>query len=209
MSECVILPVPALQDNYAYLLHDAASGEAAVIDPTVAEPVLAALAQRKWKATQILNTHHHGDHVGGNLELKQRLGCRVIGSSVDAARIPGLDVEVKDNDTATIGTIAVTVLQIPGHTRGHLAFWLREHDAVFTGDTLFTLGCGRVFEGTPHEMWESLCRLRELPGKTRVYCGHEYTQKNARFALTIDPDNAQLRARAKRTDTLRAAGKAL
>ncbi len=207
MSALTILQVPVLSDNYAYVVHDEDRGATAVIDPSEAKPVLAVLRQRGWTVTHVFNTHHHHDHVGGNLELARATGCAIVGSRVDAERIPGLGMPVGDGDTCSVGRMRFTMLHIPGHTRGHLALWLQETQAVFTGDTLFTLGCGRVFEGTPEQMWASLCRLRGLPESTRVYCGHEYTQKNAAFALTIEPRNEALRARADRTNALRAKGK--
>lgn len=206
MSDLTILVIPVLSDNYAYVVHDEDSGATAVIDPSEAKPVLAVLQQRGWTLTHVFNTHHHHDHVGGNLELQHATGCTIVGSAIDAERIPGLGIQVGDGDTYPVGCLGFTILHIPGHTRGHLALWLQDHQAVFTGDTLFTLGCGRVFEGTPEQMWASLCRLRELPESTRVYCGHEYTQKNAAFALTIEPRNEALRARADQTNTLRANG---
>ncbi len=207
MSTLTILAIPVLSDNYAYVVHDEDSGATAVIDPSEAKPVLAALQQRGWTVTHVFNTHHHHDHVGGNMDLKRATGATIVGSRVDAERIPGLGTQVGDGDTYPVGPMRFTILHIPGHTRGHLALWLQDDHAVFTGDTLFTLGCGRVFEGTPEQMWTSLCRLRGLPESTRVYCGHEYTQKNAAFALTIEPRNAELLARFERTNALRADGK--
>lgn len=207
MSALTILTIPVLLDNYAYAIHDEESGATAVIDPSQAKPVLAALQERKWAVTHIFNTHHHHDHVGGNMDLKRATGCTIVGSRIDAERVPGLGAQVDDGDTYSVGCMRFTILHIPGHTRGHLALWLRDDQAVFTGDTLFTLGCGRIFEGTPEQMWTSLCRLRDLPESTRVYCGHEYTQKNAVFALTIEPNNEDLLARANRTNALRANGK--
>jgi hydroxyacylglutathione hydrolase len=206
MSKLEIHQIPVLQDNYVYLAHDAAGGATAVVDPAVAAPVLEALDEKGWRLTHILNTHHHGDHVGGNMEIKARTGCTIVGPGPDAARIPGIDVEVGDGDSFTLGEAQAQVFFVPGHTRGHIAYWFPESAALFCGDTLFALGCGRLFEGTPEQMWSSLSRLRELPAETRVYCAHEYTQANARFALSVEPGNPELQARADDIDRLRAQG---
>jgi len=199
--------VPCLKDNYAYLLHDAASGETAAVDPSEADPVMKAAAARGWRLTHILNTHHHWDHTGGNLALKEATGAIIVGPAPDRDRIPGIDVALDEDDCFRLGDRAALVLFIPGHTRGHIAFHFADDQAVFCGDTLFALGCGRMFEGTAPQMWSSLCKLRALPGPTRVYCGHEYTQANARFALTVDRDNPDLAARALAVDATRAAGR--
>ncbi len=198
--------VPALSDNYVYLAHDAAGGATAVIDPAEAAPVMAALERRDWQLTHILNTHHHFDHIGGNAELVERYGATLVGPRADSARIPGLDVEVGDGDSYTVGGQTARVFDVPGHTSGHIAFWFEDSRALFCGDTLFALGCGRMFEGTPEQFWSSLAKLRALPDDTRIYCGHEYTQSNARFALSVDPDNPALQAAARRIDSLRARG---
>ena len=197
--------IPALADNYIYLLRDPTEGACAVVDPAVAGPVLDTLNDLGWVLTHILNTHHHGDHVGGNLEIKAVTDCTIVGPKAEAARIPGIDVEVGEGDRFSLGTAGGRVFDVPGHTRGHIAYWFPESRALFCGDTLFALGCGRLFEGTPAQMWDSLAKLRDLPGDTRVYCAHEYTQANARFALTVEPENAALRARAGEVDRLRAA----
>jgi hydroxyacylglutathione hydrolase len=206
MSELVIRQIPVLRDNYVYLLRDEASGATGVVDPSVAEPVLAVLAETGWRLTHILNTHHHPDHTGGNLEIKRATGAIVVGPRADRDRIPGIDVAVADGERYALGTEAAEVFDVPGHTRGHIAYWFKDSHALFCGDTLFLMGCGRLFEGTPEQMWRSLSKLRRLPGETRVYCGHEYTQANARFALTVEPQNAALVARARRVDALRAEG---
>ncbi|MEQ8250839.1 MAG: hydroxyacylglutathione hydrolase [Oceanibaculum nanhaiense] len=206
MAQLTIHQIPVLSDNYVYLVHAAATGETAVVDPAVAPPVLAALEQKGWRLTHILNTHHHADHTGGNLALKQATGCTIVGPRADAARIPGIDVEVGEGDRYRFGGEEALVFDVPGHTRGHIAYHFADSKALFCGDTLFALGCGRLFEGTPAQMWASLGKFRTLPADTLVYCAHEYTQSNARFALTVDPQNANLKARAAEIDRLRAAG---
>ncbi len=198
--------VPLLIDNYGYLLHDTASKESAVVDPSQAAPVLAAAKARGWRLNYVLNTHHHPDHSGGNLGLKQETGCRVVGPAPDRDRIPGIDIALDEGGRFRLGDDEAEILFIPGHTRGHIAFHFRGAKAVFCGDTLFSLGCGRMFEGNPPMMWASLEKLRRLPGDTRVFCGHEYTAANARFAVSIDPENAALRRREREVAKLRAAG---
>lgn len=191
-----ILQIPVLRDNYIYVIHEPRSRATAAIDPAVAEPVLSLLEEKGWKLTHVLNTHHHGDHVGGNIELKRQTGCVVVGMERDKGRIPGIDVEVAEGDRITLGATEARVLAVPGHTSGHIAFWFDEDEALFCGDTLFGLGCGRIFEGSARQMWQSLEKLKSLPPATRIYCAHEYTQANARFAVTVDPENQTLRARA-------------
>jgi hydroxyacylglutathione hydrolase len=208
MAALAIELVPLLKDNYAYLLHDRGSGATAIVDPSEAAPVLAVAKARGWRLTHILNTHHHWDHSGGNLKIKEATGCTIVGPKPDQDRIPGIDVALDDGDRFALGGAIAEVLFIPGHTRGHIAFWFADAQAVFCGDTLFALGCGRLFEGTPEQMWRSLDRLRQLPPETRIYCGHEYTQANARFALTIEPKNLALVTRAQRVDAARAGGRA-
>lgn len=206
--------IPAFTDNYIYLLHDPASGSSGksprdsigVVDPGDAQPVMAELERRGRGLTHIFNTHHHNDHIGGNHDLKARYGADVIGARADVSRIPDMETCLGDGETISFGRYTARVLFIPGHTSGHIAFWFPEAKALFCGDTLFALGCGRLFEGTPAQMWASLKKLRELPGDTRVYCGHEYTQSNARFALTIEPGNAELQARAEEIRALRERG---
>jgi hydroxyacylglutathione hydrolase len=199
-----IEPVACLTDNYAYLIHDSASGLCAVVDPSEPQPVKRALAAHGWKLTHILNTHHHLDHTGGNVPLKEEFGADVIGPAKDRERIPGIDTGVDESTGWQFGSHCVRVLEIPAHTRAHIAFTFEEENAVFTGDTLFSMGCGRLFEGTPDMMWTSLSKLMTLDDKTRVYCGHEYTLNNGRFALTLEPGNADLKARMKDVEALRA-----
>jgi len=200
--------IPVLSDNYVWLVREPASGAVAVVDPAVDEPVEAALARKGWRLTHIINTHHHPDHTGGNLALKARHGLTVVGPRADAARIPGIDIEVGDGDTYLFGAEPARVYDVPGHTRGHIAYWFEGSNALFCGDTLFALGCGRLFEGTPAQMWHSLGKFAGMPDETRVYCAHEYTQSNARFALTVDGGNPALVDRARRIDAMRADGKA-
>ena len=196
--------VPCLKDNYAYLVHDAQAGLTVVVDPSEPDPVRAALAKHGWTLTHILNTHHHFDHTGGNVPLKEETGAKVVGPEKDRERIPGIDVGVSEDAPWTFGARSIPVLEIPAHTRAHIAFVF--DDAVFTGDTLFAMGCGRLFEGTPAMMWASLSKLMTLPDATRVYCGHEYTQSNGRFALTLEKNNAALAARMREVDAARAKG---
>ena len=200
-----IVQLPALSDNYIYLVNDAASGSTAVVDPADPAPVLAALAARGWRLTHILNTHHHYDHVGGNEALQAATGCTIVGPAADRDRIPGIQLALADGDNFHLGSAKATIFDVPGHTRGHIAYWFAEDQALFCGDTLFALGCGRMFEGTAPQMWASLSKLRALPPETRVYCAHEYTQSNARFALSVEPSNAALVARAADIDRKRAA----
>ncbi len=197
---------PCLEDNYGYLAHDRASGLTAAIDTPSADAIRKALAAKGWKLDFILNTHHHADHAGGNLELKRETGCRIVGPRADVARIPGIDVALGDGESFELGTRRATVFDTPGHTRGHIVYVFADDKVAFVGDTLFAMGCGRLFEGTPAQMWDSLQKLLRLPDDTRVYCAHEYTQKNARFALTVDPDNEELARRAAEVDRLRAMG---
>jgi hydroxyacylglutathione hydrolase len=197
-----------LRDNYVFLLHDPASGATAAVDPAEAEPVLAALGQKGWNLTHVLCTHPHWDHVGGNLALQRLTGCKVYGAARDRGEIPGLDVAVAEGDMVALGTVQAQVLDVPGHTQGHLAYWFREEQALFCGDTLFAMGCGRLLGGTAEQLWASLSRLRDLPPATRVYCAHEYTEANGRFALTLEPGNPDLAARMDRVRVLRGQGKA-
>jgi hydroxyacylglutathione hydrolase len=197
--------IPVLSDNYVYLVHEPAAKLTAVVDPAVTEPVLAVLARHGWRLTHILNTHHHHDHVGGNEALKAATGCVVVGPRADRERIPGIDVALGDGDVFEFGANRARVFDVPGHTRGHIAYHFADAHALFCGDTLFALGCGRMFEGTAPEMWSSLEKLRGLPGDTRVYCAHEYTQSNGRFALSVEPGNAALIARMREVDARRAA----
>lgn len=207
MSALEIHQFPCLADNYGYLLHDASSNVTAAVDTPDASEIFRQLDAKGWRLTHILNTHHHGDHAGGNLSLKAKTGCTIVGPRADAARIPGIDVAVGEGDSVTLGAHRAVVHDTPGHTRGHIVYHFPEARAAFVGDTLFALGCGRLFEGTPAQMWGSLQKIMAWPGETKLYCAHEYTASNARFALTVEPRNAALRARAEAVDRLRAAGR--
>ena len=192
MPELDIAVIPLLKDNYGYLLHDDASGETAAVDPSEAAPMLAAAEERGWKITHVLNTHHHWDHSGGNLGIKEAIGAKIVGPAYDRERIPGIDQEVTEESAFDFAGHHADVLFIPGHTKGHIAFYFEGSKAVFCGDTLFSIGCGRTFEGTAQQMWASLSKLRALPDDTWIYCGHEYTEANCRFAVTVEPENRDL-----------------
>ncbi len=207
MATLEIHQFPCLSDNYGVLIHDAENNVTASIDAPEAAAVKKALAEKGWTLTHILTTHYHADHTGGNLELKGETGCTIVGPKNEADRVPGIDVQVGDGDTVSFGAFTAKVFDTPGHTAGHIAFYAPDIDGtplLFCGDTLFSAGCGRLFEGTPAQMHDSLARLAALPGNTRVCCTHEYTLSNLRFALTVEPDNAELVAYAERCRELRA-----
>ncbi len=185
-----------LKDNYCVLLHDASSGATAAIDAPEAAPIEAALDETGWRLSDILVTHHHGDHTGGIDALKRKHNCRVVAPRREASKIPGVDVTVRDGDFVHVGTFAGRVLETPGHTLGHVSYWFKQEKLAFVGDTLFSVGCGRIIEGDPDMMWQSLLKIRNLPMDTQIYCGHEYTAANVHFALTIEPKNTALRERA-------------
>jgi hydroxyacylglutathione hydrolase len=195
---------PCLQDNFGVLLHDPASGATASIDAPEAAAVEAALNETGWRLTDILVTHHHADHTQGIAELKQHHNCRVVVPRAEASRIPLGDETVGEGEFVTVGGLRARVLETPGHTAGHISFWFEDEKLAFVGDTLFSIGCGRVIEGMPEMMWKSLLKLRALPDDVTFFCGHEYTDSNVRFALTIEPDNAALKARAAQVKALRA-----
>ena len=198
---------PARSDNFGYLLHDEASGRTAALDAPEAGDIRAALARRGWTLSDIFITHHHLDHVEGIAELKAAFGCRVVGPRDEADKIEGLDELVGDGDRVELGETSFDIIATPGHTLGHIVYFDPAGKHLFSADALFSLGVGRMFEGTPGPMWAGLERLRALPDETLVYCGHEYTESNARFALSIDPENAALQARAAEVKALREAGK--
>ena len=197
-----IVQVPVLSDNYAWLLHDEASGETIVLDPGDAPPLIDAAAARGWTVTSVWNTHWHPDHVAGNTAFE----VPVTAPAAEAAKIGRVDHGVAEGDTVRIGAHRAAVWRVPGHTQGHVAYVFAEDGIVFTGDTLFAMGCGRLFEGTPADMFANMQRYATLPDETVIYCGHEYTQSNARFALSVEPDNANIAARAQEVEALRAAG---
>lgn len=199
---------PCLQDNFGVLIHDTERGVTASIDAPEAGAVRKALQDRGWSLSYILTTHHHADHTDGNLALKAETGCVIIGPKAEASKIPGIDTEVADGNAFRLGSFQVEVLDTPGHTNGHISFYVPQAGAAFVGDTMFALGCGRVIEGNNEMMWSSLAKLIALPPATKIYCGHEYTLANAKFSLTIEPENATLVARAAEIQHLRAAGKA-
>jgi len=184
---------PCLNDNYGYLVHEPVSGETAAIDTPDAGRYLEEAEAKGWTITQIWNTHWHPDHAGGNLRLLEATGCRIIGPAGEAEKIPGLDQAVKGGDVVTLGAATAAVIDVPGHTLGHIAYHFADQSAAFVGDSVFALGCGRVFEGTMEMMWESLKRIKALPPGTLLYCAHEYTASNARFAVTIEPENRALK----------------
>ncbi len=198
---------PCRSDNYGVLVHSTETGETASIDAPDADAVLSALKSKGWSLTHIFTTHHHQDHTEGNLALKNHSDVAIFGPKAEAAKIPGIDKEFVDGDVFDFAGHAVHVLETPGHTAGHITYWLPSDNVAFVGDTLFAMGCGRLFEGTPAQMWASLQKLIALPPETTLYCGHEYTQANAAFSLTIDPSNLALQSRARDVDALRAAGK--
>ncbi|VVB07517.1 unnamed protein product [Arabis nemorensis] len=195
--------VPCLKDNYAYILHDEDTGTVGVVDPSEAEPVIDFLKRSGRNLTYILNTHHHYDHTGGNLELKDRYGAKVIGSAVDRDRIPGIDIALKDGDKWMFAGHEVHVMDTPGHTKGHISLYFPGSRAIFTGDTLFSLSCGKLFEGTPKQMLASLQKIISLPDDTSIYCGHEYTLSNSKFALSMEPNNEVLQSYAAHVAELR------
>ena len=207
MTKLEVVQIPCLSDNYGYLLHDKTSGLTACIDTPEPGPILAALETRGWALSHIWNTHHHWDHAGNNLEIKEKTDCRVIGPAGEADKIPGLDEPMDDGDHFQMGEHKVEVLNVGGHTLGHIAYYLPDDALAFVGDSLFALGCGRVFEGTMPQMWASLQKLAALPPETQVFCAHEYTAANAAFAATIDPTNAGLQSRIEDITRLRAEGK--
>ena len=201
-----IARIPALSDNYVWLAHDPASGETAVIDPAVADPVLDEATRRGWRITQIWNTHWHPDHTGGNAAIKAATGAHVTGPAAEAARIPTLDTQVKEGDTASLGAVHAEIIEVPAHTAGHIAFHLPAEDLIFVGDTMFAMGCGRLFEGSAGQMHANRQCVAALPGETKVYCAHEYTLSNARFAVHAEPDNAAIAQRLADVQALREAG---
>jgi hydroxyacylglutathione hydrolase len=196
MSRMQVHQFPTRSDNYGVLIHDPSTGATAAIDAPDAEELLAALHEKGWSLSHILTTHHHHDHTAGNTIVKRMTGCTIVGPAKEASSIPGIDVTVKEGDTVEIGSVRARVIETPGHTKGHVSYYFPDDALVFVGDTLFSVGCGKLLEGDAKTMWSSLTKLALLPPETSLYCGHEYTNNNCRFALTVEPENASLRARA-------------
>lgn len=207
-SQLEIVRIPVLSDNYVWLVHEPVSKETLVVDPATAEPVLAEAEKRGWRISQIWNTHWHPDHTGGNAAIKASTGCAITGPAAEAERIPTLDRQVREGDVARLGALEAAVLEVPAHTAGHIAYHLASEKMIFVGDTLFAMGCGRLFEGTAEQMHANLQRLATFPAETSVYCAHEYTLSNANFAVTVEPGNQELLERAARVEAARAAGEA-
>lgn len=203
-----IVRVPVLSDNYVWLVHEPVSGETMAVDPAVAEPVLEAAATQGWRITQIWNTHWHPDHTGGNAEIKAATGCTITGPAAEAERIPTLDRHVGEGDRVRLGALEAVVLEVPAHTAGHIAYHFASEHAVFVGDTLFAMGCGRLFEGTAAQMFANMQRLAALPDDTQVYCAHEYTLSNGRYAAVAEPGNDAIAARLAEVERARARGEA-
>ena len=197
-----ILIIPCLQDNYSYLIINEKNNTACVIDPSEADPIIEYLENNKIKLKFILNTHHHYDHVGGNKKLKEKYKASVVGYREDKKRIPEIDILLDDQETWIHENFEAKIIYIPGHTLGHICFYFYKEESIFTGDTLFSLGCGRIFEGTYSQMFDSLMKLKKLPENTKVYCGHEYTKKNSDFCLTLDTKNNNLKAKILRIDAM-------
>jgi hydroxyacylglutathione hydrolase len=201
-----IVTVPCLSDNYAYLLHDEATGRVGLVDAPEAAAIETALKAKGWGLDLILITHHHGDHIGAVEALRATFGAEVAGAAADRRRLPPLDIALEDGDTVALGGSVADVIAVPGHTLGHIAYYFPKAHALFSADSLMVMGCGRVFEGTPEQMWDSLSRLAALPDDTLVHSGHEYAESNARFALSVDGGNEALRARAKEIAAMRQMG---
>tara|TARA_B110000438_G_scaffold205521_1_gene197176 strand:+ start:778 stop:1539 length:762 start_codon:yes stop_codon:yes gene_type:complete len=199
----IVTPIPCLNDNYAYIIEDNKSKLVGVVDPSEAFPIVSFLKKNKLELSYILNTHHHFDHVGGNSELKKLYNAKVVGFFGDKHRIPGIDITLKDNEKWHFGNSLVKIFHIPGHTLGHICFFFEKEKIVFTGDTLFSLGCGRIFEGDHKQMLASLNKIKQLPKNTKIYCGHEYTYKNAEFCTKHDPDNKNLKKKFETIKKLR------
>lgn len=199
-------PVPILSDNYAWLLRESSSGAVAIVDPAEAQPIIETIEKAGGRLDLILLTHHHADHIAGVDEVRARFNCPVVGATADMHRLPKLDQSVREGDTVPFGNASAQVIETPGHTRGQINFFFPDGDILLSGDTLFSLGCGRLIEGTPAEMFASLRKLAALPADTQVCCGHEYTESNARFALAVDPDNEALHDFVGKVEQLRSAG---
>ena len=198
-----VSPISCLTDNYAYIINDNVSKKVGVVDPSEASPIITYLKKQNLKLDYILNTHHHYDHIGGNIELKKLYNAKVIGFVGDKHRIPGIDITLEDNVKWIFGESSVKILHIPGHTLGHICFFFENEKIAFTGDTLFSLGCGRIFEGDHQQMLTSLNKIKKLPKNTKIYCGHEYSYKNAEFCMKYDNDNIDLKKKFEKIKQLR------
>jgi len=198
-----VTPIPCLTDNYAYIINDNNFKIVGVVDPSEASPVIDFLQQQNLKLDYILNTHHHFDHIGGNIELKKKYNAKVVGFNGDKHRIPDIDITLNDKDEWVFGNSQVKILHIPGHTLGHVCFFFKKEKIAFTGDTLFSLGCGKIFEGDHEQLLRSLNKIKKLPGDTKIYCGHEYTYKNAEFCMKYDVDNISLKKQFEKIKKLR------
>ena len=203
-----IIRIPVLSDNYVWLVHEPDSKETMVVDPAVAEPVLAEAAERGWTITQIWNTHWHPDHTGGNAAIKEATGCHITGPEAEKERIPTLDTMVREGDRVKLGEVTAEVIDVPAHTAGHIAFHIPSENLAFVGDTLFAMGCGRLFEGTAEQMYDNMRKLEALPDSTQIYCAHEYTKSNGEYALVAEPDNVAVKERMAEVVEMRARGEA-
>ena len=198
-----ITPIPCLEDNYAYVIYDNNSKTTGVVDPSESQPIISFLKGKNFKLNYILNTHHHFDHIGGNIELKKIYNAKVIGFEDDKHRIPGIDITLKNNEKWNFGNSTIKIIHIPGHTLGHICFFFEKEKIAFTGDTLFSLGCGRIFEGDHKQMLASLNKIKKLPKETKIYCGHEYTYKNAEFCMKYDSNNNDLKKKFEKIKKLK------
>ena len=198
-----ITPIPCLTDNYAYIIYDNNSKTTGVVDPSESQPIISFLKRKNIKLNYILNTHHHFDHIGGNVELKKIYNAKIVGFEGDKHRIPGIDIAIKNNEKWNFGNSTVKIIHIPGHTLGHICFFFEKEKIAFTGDTLFSLGCGRIFEGNHKQMFSSLNKIKKLPKDTKIYCGHEYTYKNAEFCIKYDVNNRDLEKKFEKIKKLR------
>jgi|TARA_B100001079_G_scaffold155350_1_gene133133 hydroxyacylglutathione hydrolase len=198
-----VTPIPCLTDNYAYIINDNNFKIVGVVDPSEASPVIDFLQQQNLRLDYILNTHHHFDHIGGNIELKKKYNAKVVGFNGDKHRIPDIDITLNDKDEWVFGNSQVKILHIPGHTLGHICFFFKKEKIAFTGDTLFSLGCGKIFEGDHEQLLRSLNKIKKLPRDTKIYCGHEYTYKNAEFCMKYDEDNISLKKQFEKIKKLR------
>ncbi len=203
----IIAQIPCLQDNYGFLVHDLASSKTAAVDTPDAEAINKVLVEQNWSLDIILNTHWHGDHTGGNKALKAQWGCRIIAPGGEHSKIPACDQTIGEGETVQLGNLQAQVIETPGHTAGHIIYYFADIAAAFVGDTLFSLGCGRLFEGSAEQMWHSLKKLRALPDDTDIFCAHEYSKANADYALSVDPENEALVERARQITDLRAKDK--